>query len=160
MGAIISFAIYGLVLCILFSAHKTGYDGTRAQGRDSLLFHSSLKTDNYPSTKEVFKTLEDAGIEPCFLKDNWGVDYMGIVIGNLVLPAIVGLLCIAVLLFVFYMGYLYIKEAKQYAENRIAESNFNKQQFVKNNRAVFGINDKECGDIKEIHTVSPQIVGF
>lgn len=61
-------AIVGLVLYILFSDPKPVYDETWAQGRGSSLFHSSLKPDNYPSTKEVFKTLKDAGIEPCFMR--------------------------------------------------------------------------------------------
>lgn len=61
-------AIVGLVLYILFSDPKPVYDDTWTQGRGSSLFHSSLKPDNYPSTKEVFKTLKDAGIEPCFMK--------------------------------------------------------------------------------------------
>ena len=62
--------VIGLVLYILFSDPKPVYDETWAQGRGSSLFYSSLKPDNYPSTKEVFKTLKDAGIEPCFLKDD------------------------------------------------------------------------------------------
>jgi hypothetical protein len=39
----------------------------RELGRYSLLFKSSLKSDNYPSEQEVFKTLKDAGIGPTFL---------------------------------------------------------------------------------------------
>ena len=66
--AIIGVAIIGIVLYVLFSDPKPVYDETRAQGRDSLLFRSSLNPDKYPSTKEVFKTLEDAGIKPCFLE--------------------------------------------------------------------------------------------
>lgn len=65
-GLVLYISIIGL---ILFSAPKTVYDETRTLDRDSLLFHSSLKPDNYPSTKEIFQTLKDAGIEPCFLKD-------------------------------------------------------------------------------------------
>lgn len=66
--AIIGIAIIGVVLYVLFSDPKPVYDKTYAQGRGSSLFNTSLKPDNYPSTKEVFKTLEDAGIEPCFLE--------------------------------------------------------------------------------------------
>lgn len=68
--AIIGIAIIGVVLYVLFSDPKPVYDETWAHGRGSSLFHSSLKPDNYPSTKEVFKILKDAGIEPCFLKDD------------------------------------------------------------------------------------------
>lgn len=67
---IVGVAILGVVLYVLFSDPKPVYNETWTQGRGSLLFHSSLKLDNYPSTKEVFKTLEDAGIKPCFLKDD------------------------------------------------------------------------------------------
>ena len=65
---IVVVAIIGVVLYVLFSDPKPVYDETRVQGRGSLLFHSSLKPDKYPSTKDVFKTLEDAGIDPCFLE--------------------------------------------------------------------------------------------
>ena len=65
---IIGIAIIGVMLYVLFSDPKPVYDEKWAQGRGSSLFHSSLKPDNYPSTKEVFKTLEDAGIKPCFLE--------------------------------------------------------------------------------------------
>ena len=67
---IVFVAVIALVVYILFSDPKPVYDETWAQGRGSSLFYSSLKPDNYPSTKEVFKTLKDAGIEPCFLKDD------------------------------------------------------------------------------------------
>ena len=67
---IVFVAVIALVVYILFSDPKPVYDQKRVQGRNSLLFRSSLKPDNYPSTKEVFKTLEDAGIEPCFLKND------------------------------------------------------------------------------------------
>ena len=70
--AIISVAIIGVVLYILFSNPKPICDEIRTQGRDSLLFRSSLKSNNYPSTKEIFKTLEDAGLESCFLKEDLG----------------------------------------------------------------------------------------
>ena len=68
--AIIGIAISGVVLYVLFSDPKPVCDETYAQGRGSLLFHSSLKPDNYASTKEVFKTLQDAGIEPCFMRED------------------------------------------------------------------------------------------
>lgn len=59
-----------------------------------------------------------------------------------------------------YNSYVpYLK--KELAEKEKAnQSKFNKQQFVKDNRDIFGIRDKECGDIKEIYTVSPQKMGF
>jgi hypothetical protein len=50
---------------ILFSDPKP--HNWRELGRYSTLFKSSLNPDNYPSEAEVFKTLKDAGIEPCFL---------------------------------------------------------------------------------------------
>ena len=64
----IGVVIIGVVLYVLFSAPRPVYDETWVQGRGSSLFHPSLKPDKYPSTKEVFKTLEDAGIKPCFLE--------------------------------------------------------------------------------------------
>lgn len=66
----IGVAILGAVLYVLFSDPKPVYDETWAQGRGCSLFHSSLRPDKYPVTKEVFKTLEDAGIKPCFLKND------------------------------------------------------------------------------------------
>ena len=64
------------------------------------------------------------------------------------------------LLFGFYQAHLMLKELKQNTERGTSEPNFNKQQYVKDNRAIFGINDKECNDIKEIYTVSPKSMGF
>lgn len=80
------------------------------------------------------------------------------IIGILIYSAYVGLVTALVL----YYAYLRIKEAKQIATSKIVESSsFYKQQFVKNNRAVFGINDKELDDEKkEIYTVSPEKLGL
>ena len=38
----------------------------RELGRYSTLYKSSLR-ENYPSEREVFRTLKEAGIKPCFL---------------------------------------------------------------------------------------------
>ena len=84
---------------------------------------------------------------------------MSTVIVKLFFSLIVGSF-FALLLFLFYHGFLVIKELKQNAQKETDEPNFDKQQFVKDNRAIFGINDKECGDIKEIYTVSPKSMGF
>ncbi len=67
---IVGIAILVVVLYVLFSEPKPVHDETRVQGRGSLLFHSSLRPDKYPSTKEVFKTLDEAGIKPCFLESD------------------------------------------------------------------------------------------
>ena len=84
---------------------------------------------------------------------------MSTVIVKLFFAIIVGLFY-SLLLYLFYQAYLMLKELKQNTERGTSEPNFNKQQYVKDNRAIFGINDKECGDIKEIYTVSPQSMGF
>lgn len=60
VGALLLVALY-----IMLSSPKP--HNWRELGRYSSLFNSSLKADNYPSTTEVFKTLKDAGIKPCFL---------------------------------------------------------------------------------------------
>ena len=55
------------ILYILFSHPKP--HNWRELGRYSPLFKNhDLKPDNYPSEKEVFQTLKDAGIQPCFLQ--------------------------------------------------------------------------------------------
>ena len=40
--------------------------------RYSPLFKSSLRSNCYPPENEVFKTLKDAGLEPCFLEHKEG----------------------------------------------------------------------------------------
>ena len=70
----IIFIIYlVMVFCtfayILFSSPKPNDDRSKC-GKDSSLFKSSLQGDNYPTTEEIFQTLKDAGIEPCFLDAN------------------------------------------------------------------------------------------
>lgn len=37
---------------------------------------------------------------------------------------------------------------------------FNKQQYVQQNRNVFGIKDRECSEIKEVFVVSPERLGL
>lgn len=58
-------ALFVLAIFILFDDPRPR--NWREMGRYSTLFKTSLKSDNYPSEVEVFKTLKDAGIEPCFL---------------------------------------------------------------------------------------------
>lgn len=70
----IKFAIYltmvfGAFAYILFSSPKPNDDRNKCE-KDSLLFKSSLQGDNYPATEEIFQTLKDACIEPCFLSAN------------------------------------------------------------------------------------------
>lgn len=60
----------------------------------------------------------------------------------------------------FYLGYLYIKGTKDECEKNNTNQSFNKQEWVKQNRNVFGINDHECNDIKHVYTVSPERMGF
>jgi phage major head subunit gpT-like protein len=60
IGVLLTLAIF-----ILFDDPKP--HNWRELGRYSPLFKSSLKSDNYQSQEEVFKTLKDAGIGPCFL---------------------------------------------------------------------------------------------
>lgn len=55
-------------LYVLFSDPKP--HNWRELGRYSTLFKSSLKPDRYSAEKEVFQTLKDAGIEPCFLNND------------------------------------------------------------------------------------------
>ena len=67
MSPWILLAMFGVaILYILFSSPKP--HNWRELGRYSSLFRNhGLKPDNYPSETEVFNTLKDAGIEPCFL---------------------------------------------------------------------------------------------
>lgn len=53
------------ILYILFSAPKPSCYKER---RDPVTFRSNIIQDNSPTEAEVFKTLKDAGIGPCFLK--------------------------------------------------------------------------------------------
>lgn len=68
MNAWILLAMFAIaILYILFSSPKPS--NWRELGRYSTLFKNhGLKPDNYPSEAEVFQTLKDAGIGPCFLK--------------------------------------------------------------------------------------------
>lgn len=58
--------VLGTLAYISFSNPKTNDEKSKC-GKDSALFHSSLRMDNYPATEKIFQTLKDAGIEPCFL---------------------------------------------------------------------------------------------
>ena len=84
---------------------------------------------------------------------------MNIVIGKLIFVVLYFGVMVAGMI---YLHNSVIPELKQeLAEKETAnQSKFNKQQFVKNNRDVFGIKDKGCDDIKEIYTVPPQTMGF
>lgn len=77
-----------------------------------------------------------------------------------ILTAIGHIVSTLLMFFFFYLGYLYIKETKTSCEKNNSNQSFNKQEWVKQNRNVFGINEKECHDIKEVYTVSPERMGF
>lgn len=64
---IIIAAILLTLLYIMFSDPKSSKSVSAAGGRDSVLYRSSIR-NSYPSTKEVFQTLDDADIPPCFLE--------------------------------------------------------------------------------------------
>ena len=81
---------------------------------------------------------------------------MGTIILKLVIAVAIGLFTAGVL----YCGYSYIQEVKEDVASKAVENNFNKQQFVKDNRHIFGIKDAECGDVNKIYTVSPETLGF
>ena len=85
---------------------------------------------------------------------------MEIVIGKLIFIVLYSGVMVAGLLFLYNNSP--IPELKRELAKKEAEkqSNFNKQQYVKNNLDVFGIKDNACSDIKEIYTVSPKLMGF
>lgn len=60
----------------------------------------------------------------------------------------------------FYLGYLYIENSKVECDKNNMSYHFNKQKYVKQNRNVFGINEREANDIKHIYAVSPERLGF
>lgn len=66
LPAMIGFGILLFIGLFIFLDNPKPHNW-RELGQYSLLFKSSLKSDNYPSEKEVFQTLKDAGVEPCFL---------------------------------------------------------------------------------------------
>jgi hypothetical protein len=72
LPAIVAIAILLVVGVFIFLDNPKPYNW-RELGRYSPLFKSSLKSDNYPPEKEVFKTLKDAGIEPCFLNNDLNI---------------------------------------------------------------------------------------
>lgn len=81
---------------------------------------------------------------------------MGTIILKLVIAVAMGLFTAGVL----YCGYSYIQEVKEDVASKAVENNFNKQQFVKEKRHIFGINDVECGYMNKIYTVSPKEMGL
>lgn len=64
---IIIAAIVLTLLYIMFSDPKSARNVSAASGRDSILYRSSIR-NSYPSTKEVFQTLDEADIPACFLE--------------------------------------------------------------------------------------------
>lgn len=78
---------------------------------------------------------------------------MSVVIAKLFFAAYVGLL-----IGFFFEGLHYLKEVAEL--EKVNQSKFNKQQFVKDNRDVFGINEKGCAQVNEVYAVSPQDMGF
>lgn len=62
---IVAGVLLALAVFILFDDPKP--HNWRELGRYSTLFKTCIRSDDYPSEAEVFKTLKDAGIGPCFL---------------------------------------------------------------------------------------------
>ena len=77
---------------------------------------------------------------------------MNIVIIKLIFAAFIGFITFALINAYYYRIKGTLKKTSGW--------DFNKQQYVKQNRVVFGIVDKECSDIKEVYTVSPERMGF
>lgn len=82
---------------------------------------------------------------------------MNIVIGKLAIAITGGLLISGIIA----LGCLRIKYAKREASEIETKSKvFNKQEYVKKHRNIFGINERECSDIKQVFTVSPERMGL
>lgn len=64
---IVLFIILAVVFYVLFSSPKSTTNPTKREGRNSPIYCSIIK-NSYPPVAEVFKTLEDANISPCFLR--------------------------------------------------------------------------------------------
>ena len=63
IGLILYFGLWSLYF------HNFMKRKTKISKRSSVLFNASVTEDAVPA-REVFQTLEDAGIKPCFLGDN------------------------------------------------------------------------------------------
>ena len=82
---------------------------------------------------------------------------MNAVIGELVIAVVGGLIISGIIA----LGYLRIKYIKREASEIETKSEvFNKQEYVKQHRNVFGINERECNDIKAVYTVSLEKMGL
>ena len=79
---------------------------------------------------------------------------MSIVIAKLIFAACVGVL----FAFLCIEALHYLQEVAEL--EKVNQSKFNKQQFVKDNRHIFGINEKGCSVINEVYDMSPQDMGF